>query len=860
MWNLEKFLIRRPRQNEASEVLTDEQPLRGELLSIDLLKQSARNLAQNRRVENGRGPNLLLPRLAANEKILRDYNERTLLVEKTRHITPAAEWLLDNFHLLEEQIRTAQRHLPRGFNRELPQLLNGPWTHYPRVYEIALEIVSHTDGRIDASHLTSFVAGYQEVIPLKLGELWAVPIMLRLALIENLRRVAAQMNVERKDRDAAGAWADKVLHLAESNPSHLIIVVGEMAQSQPSLNQAFVTEFLRRIQEKSPSVKLAVGWIEERLAEDGRTVGQLVQSESQYQAATQASVGNSICSLRFLDTLDWQEFVEGQSVVEQTLRTDPAQVYTQMDFATRDSYRHAIERIARFSNKTELEVALLVIGLAQKNAGHPDDRLAHVGFFLTGKGVKILEHAAEMQIPIRRVLPRIARKFPLTFYLGGILAVTLAATLPLLQRTAALGISTGMFCLVALLALLCTSQLAVSLVNWFVTIFVQPAALPRLDFSKGIPPADATLVVVPTMLASVRGVETLLEALEVRYLANNDDQVYFALLTDFCDAAEEHKPEDAELLQRASEGIQALNQKYKSDRPCIFYFFQRPRRWNEAEKIWMGYERKRGKLSDLNHCLRGGGVDHFSKIVGDLAALPHIKYVITLDTDTQLPRDAARQLAATMAHPLNRPIYDTEKGLIVEGYTILQPRVAVSLPSASRSRFVKLFSGDPGIDPYTRTVSDVYQDVFHEGSFIGKGIYDVDAFEHAVGGKFPENRILSHDLLEGSYARAGLVSDVQLFEEFPSRYSADTRRRHRWMRGDWQIAAWLLPRLPGLDVRRVQNPLTGLSRWKIFDNLRRSLVPFALVSLLLLGWLLFPVNAGAWGLLILAIIVVPSLL
>ena len=860
MWNLEKFLIRRPTQNEAPEVSTDEQPLRGELLSVDLLKQSARNLAQNRRVESGCGPNLLLPRLASNEKILRDYNERTLQVEKTRHITPAAEWLLDNFHLLEEQIRTAQRHLPRGFNRQLPQLLNGPWTEFPRVYEIALEIVSHTDGRIDASHLTSFVAGYQEVVPLKLGELWAIPIMLRLALIENLRRVAARMNAERKDRDEAGNWADKILQVAENNPSHLIIVVGEMAQSQPSLNQAFVTEFFRRIQEKSPSVKLAAGWIEERLAEDGLTVGQLVQSESQYQAATQASVGNSICSLRFLDTLDWQEFVEGQSVVEKTLCADPAKIYTQMDFATRDAYRHTVERIARFSKNTELEVAALAVGLAQKNASRPNDRLAHVGFFLSGKGVKVLERTAEMTIPLRSILPRIARGFPLTFYLGGILVVTLAVSIPLLQRSAALGISAWMFCLVALLSLLCTSQLAVALVNWFVTIFVQPSALPRLDFSKGIPAAEATLVVVPTMLISLRGVENLLEAMEVRYLANCDDQVYFALLTDFCDAAEEHKAGDEELLRRAGEGIQALNQKYKSDRPCIFYFFQRPRRWNEAEKIWMGYERKRGKLSDLNHCLRGGGVQCFSKIVGDLSALPHIKYVITLDTDTQLPRDAARQLAATMAHPLNRPIYDTEKGLIVEGYTILQPRIAVSLPSASRSRFVKLFSGDPGIDPYTRTVSDVYQDVFHEGSFIGKGIYDVDAFERAVGGKFPENRILSHDLLEGSYARSALVSDVQLFEEFPSRYSADTRRRHRWMRGDWQIAAWLLPRLPGMDVRRVQNPLTGLSRWKIFDNLRRSLVPFALVSLLVLGWIIFPEDAGAWGLTILSIIVLPSLL
>jgi len=861
MRKLERILIHnRTRQKESPDTSTDEQPLRGELLSIDLLKQSARNLAQNRRVENGSGPNLLLPRLASNEKILRDYNERTLEVEKNRRITPAAEWLLDNFHLIEEQIRTAQRHLPRSFNRQLPQLLNGPWIFFPRVYEIALEIVSHTDGRIDAAHLTSFVAGYQEVVPLKLGELWAIPIMLRLALIENLRRVAARLNAVRKDRDAAENWANEILQVAEKNPAHLIIVVGEMAQSRLVLNRAFVTEFLRRIQEKSPSVKLAVGWIEERLAEDGLTVQQLVQSESQYQAATQVSVGNCIGSLRFLDAMDWQEFVEAQSVVEQTLRADPAKIYAQMDFTTRDFYRHNIERIARHSKKTEFEVATLAIGLAQKNATHPDDRLAHVGFFLTGKGVKILERAAEMWIPIRSILPRIAREFPLTFYLGGILAVALAVTIPLLQRAAAMGISEWMFGLLALLALLCTSQLAVSLVNWFVTIFVQPSPLPRLDFSKGIPSAHATLVVVPTMLASVRGVETLLESLEVRYLANCDDNVFFAPLADFCDAPEEHRAGDDELLRRAGEGIQALNQKYKSDRPCIFYFFQRPRRWNDQEKIWMGYERKRGKLADLNRCLRGGGVECFSQVIGDLAVLPHIKYVITLDTDTQLPRDAARQLAATMAHPLNRPIYDTEKGLIVEGYTILQPRVAVSLPSAGRSRFVKLFSGDPGIDPYTRAISDVYQDVFHEGSFIGKGIYDVDAFERAVGGKFPENRILSHDLLEGSYARAALVSDVQLFEEFPSRYSTDTRRRHRWMRGDWQIAAWLLPRLPGMDVRQVQNPLTGLSRWKIFDNLRRSLVPFALVFLLLLGWLLFPQNAGAWGMLILSIIVMPSLL
>ncbi|MGA2248317.1 MAG: glucoamylase family protein, partial [Verrucomicrobiota bacterium] len=828
-------------------------------MSIDLLKQSARSLAQNRRVQNGKGPNLLLPRLASNEKILRDYNEGTLEVEKKRHITPAAEWLLDNFHLIEEQIRTAQRHLPRGFNRELPQLLNGPWASYPRVYEIALEIVSHTDGRIDESHLTGFIASYQEVHLLKLGELWAVPIMLRLALIENLRRVAVQLNVVRNEREAAENWANRIVEVVEKKPSDLIIVVGEMAKSQPVLNRAFVTEFLRRVQEKAPSVKLAVGWIEERLAEDGLTVGQMVQGESQYQAAAQVSVGNSIGSLRFLDSMDWQDFVEAQSKVEQTLRTDPAKIYSSMDFTTRDLYRHTVERVARHSNKTEFEVAALAIGLAQKNLDHPDVRLKHVGFFLTGRGLKILEREAQMRVSVGSLVARIARKSPLAFYLGGILAVTLMVTCLLLQQ-ASLEISGWMLCLFGLLIFFSTSQLSVSLVNWFVTLFVPPSPLPRLDYSKGVPSAQATLVVVPTMLTGMRGIESLLEALEVRYLANCDKNIFFALLTDFPDASQEHMANDDDLVNRAGEEIQALNRKYKNDRPGIFYLFQRPRRWNPKENIWMGYERKRGKLASLNHLLRGGAQADFSQIIGDLTLLPPIKYVITLDTDTQLPRDAARQLAATMAHPLNLPIYDPKKGLIVKGYTILQPRVAISLPGATRSRYVNLFSGDPGIDPYTRTVSDVYQDVFHEGSFIGKGIYDVDAFERALRGKLPENRILSHDLLEGSYARAALVSDVQLFEEFPARYSTDTKRRHRWMRGDWQIASWLLPRLPILDARRAPNPLTGLSRWKIFDNLRRSLVPFAVLALLLYGWLLFPQAQTAWGLVILSVMVLPSLL
>jgi len=838
----------------------DEQPLRGELLSLDLLKQFARGLAQDRRVGKQFGPNRLLHRLTANERILRESNEQTLRSEKTRRLTPAAEWLVDNFHLIEQQIRLARRHLPHGFSRQLPQLLQGNLAGFPRVYEIAFELISHIDGRIDAAHLTSFITGYQEVVPLKLGELWAIPIMLRLALIENLRRVAVLLGHARRERSEANHWADRILEVAETNAPSLIVVVGDMARSQPTLSRAFVTEFLRRMQEKSPPPKLATSWIEERLAADNLTIEQLVQSESQHQAATQVSVGNSIGSLRFLDALDWQEFVESQSVVEQALRNDPAGVYPRMDFATRDLYRHTVERIARHSPKTELQVAACALDLARQNAASGPRLLNHVGFYLIGKGVQHLERVAGLRFSASQWLPRLAQKNPLPVFLGGILVTTLAVTIPLLRWTAGQGTSEWSVWIFAFLILLCASQVGVSVVNWFATMVAQARPLPRLDFSEGVPAACTTLVVVPTMLTSGTVIEQMLEALEVRYLANCDKNVFFALLTDFRDASQEHRADDAELIGQVAAGIEALNLKYQGDRPAIFFLFHRPRRWNAQEQMWMGYERKRGKLADLNHYLRSGDTKRFSKIAGDLASLPHVKYVITLDADTQLPRETARLLAATMAHPLNQPVFDAERGLIVDGYSILQPRVAVSLPSASRSRFVKLYSGDSGLDPYTRAVSDVFQDVFQEGSFIGKGIYDVDAFEQSIGGKFPENRILSHDLLEGCYARSGLVSDVQLFEDFPARYNSDTRRRHRWMRGDWQIMAWLLPRLPGTDVRWVRNPLTGLSRWKIFDNLRRTLVPAALVFLLVLGWLFFPQTAGLWSFWVIVLIGLPSAL
>ncbi|SFM39410.1 Cellobiose phosphorylase [Nitrosomonas nitrosa] len=845
----------------------NEPPLRSELYSADQMEQRGKYLATIHNLTQERPQDRLMKRLAENEAVLIDVCGRlTTAVKAGQQITPASEWLLDNFYLVEEQIRTTRRHMPKGYSRELPRLLNGPSAGLPRVYDIALEIISHGDGRVDAESLSRFVAAYQTVSALKLGELWAIPIMLRLALIENLRRVAIRIAADRIDCDLANVWADQMAAAAETDPKSLVLVIADMARSQPPMSTPFVSEFTRRLQGQGLALALPLSWIEQVLAESGLTIEQLIQLGNQQQAANQVSISHSIGSLRFLEGMDWREFVETMSIAEQTLREDPGGTYSKMDFATRDRYRHAIEKIAKQSSLTEVEVAQSAVQLAHEaQAAHPDDseRTAHVGFYLIDQGLRELETKTQARFSVTETLAKMGAQHALNVYLGLIVLLTLLFSVSLLVIAPSQGVADGLLLLIGLLALLPTSQMALTLVNWLATLFVRPHPLPHMDFSAGIPAQSRTLVVVPTMLTSAQGVTDLVEALEVRFLANRDDNLYFGLLTDFRDAHAEILAEDESLLQLAQTGIETLNTKYGIAEKSIFFLFHRPRRWNPQECIWMGYERKRGKLADLNALLRdethNNAGKRFSRVVGDISYLAHVKYVITLDTDTQLPRDVARQLVAAMSHPLNRPRYNDAKQRVDEGYGILQPRVSVSLEGANRSRYARLQGGEAGIDPYTRAISDVYQDVFSEGSFIGKGIYEVEAFEQALNARFPENQILSHDLLEGCYARAGLLSDVHVFEDYPAHYSMDVSRRHRWIRGDWQLLGWLLPRTPGPGKRRLKNTLSRLSQWKLFDNLRRSLVPIALTALLLLGWVVLA-SPWLWTVAVIGTLLLPPLI
>src|SRR5450830_212464 len=564
-------------------VIEEELPLRAELFSALQMEQHGRVLANAHKLSAAYGPDKLLARLADNETtIIQACTRLTKAIKAGRQVTPAAEWLLDNFYLIEEQIRTAKRHLPKNYSKELPRLLHGHSAGNPRVYDIALETIAHGDGRVDPESLSRFVVAYQQTTTLNLGELWAIPIMLRLALIENLRRVAAHLSATRVHRNLAHAWADTMLDVAEKNPSNLILQVADMARSEPPLESSFVAELVRRLQGQSPTLTLPLTWLAQRLATNGNSIEQLVQQESQRQAADQVSISNSIGSLRFLSSMDWREFVETMSAVDHILREDPGDTYARMDFATRDRYRHVIERTSREGSWSETEVARQAIAMAQTAAAatSSDDRHAHVGYYLIAQGLPQLQAAATIYLSPRKKLARLASSYPVTIYLGAILLITALATwwvLAAAHRDGAHHWHAGWLALLGLLAALPASQLAQALVNWMAPLLVPPRLLPRMDLTGGIPSESRTLVVVPTLLTSPAGAEALVEALEVRFLANQDANLRFCLLTDFSDATSESMPDDSLLLELATRLVTGLNLKYPRAGGDNFLLLRRPR-------------------------------------------------------------------------------------------------------------------------------------------------------------------------------------------------------------------------------------------------------------------------------------------
>ncbi|WP_075213994.1 GH36-type glycosyl hydrolase domain-containing protein [Mongoliimonas terrestris] len=838
--------------------LSDSAPVREELFGVERLEQHAESLAAAQRVT--RRPPAVPPlraRLDANAAVLlAAYRSSAAEMETSHTVVPAAEWLLDNYHLVEAQIREIRDDLPAGFYRQLPKLADGPFVGYPRVFGLAWAFVAHTDSHFDQATLRRFLMAYQSVQPLEIGELWAVAITLRIVLVENLRRLSDQISIGRRLRAEADTLADAILKAAAESPGGTAVLPALPAEA---LSERFAAQIAKRLRDQDPQTTPALGWLEGQLRKQGRSVEEVVHNAQQRQGASNVTVRNIITSMRLISDLDWTEMFESVSLVDARLVQSSG--FAAMDFATRNQYRSAIELLARGSRLSELEVTDRALALAEAAGATADaddrERVRDPGYHLISDGRAALEHAIGFRQPVGLRLNRFQRRMGIGGYL---LAIQLTAVVLVLGAVMAIGGAAVPPLLLALFAAalyLPATEVAATVVNRLVAWNFGANALPALALTEGIPEGLRTLVVVPTLMTGEADLLEQIERLEVHFLSGNGGDISFALVADGIDWATETRHEDVGLIDAAHAAIDRLNARHgPAPGGPRFLFLIRRRLFDAGEGTWMGWERKRGKLHELNRLLRGATDTSFLGSNGRHPVVPaDVRYVVTLDADTRLPRDTAGRLVGKMAHPLNRPVFDAARQRVVGGYGILQPRVTPSLPVGSEgSAFQRVYSAPGGMDPYAAAVSDVYQDLFGEGSYTGKGIYEVDIFEAALAGRVPDDTMLSHDLFEGVYARAGLASDVEVVEDFPARYDVSAKRQHRWMRGDWQLLPWIL------GLGKSARPMPAVGRVKMLDNLRRSLLAPTRMAALALAFLMpLPAAVGA-ALLVLATLAIPAFL
>jgi cyclic beta-1,2-glucan synthetase len=835
-------------------VWQDSAPIRADLFGTERLEHHAQSLAAAQPVATGTSLRVqsLSRRVKENGDILlKAYRTCGEALEAGQVIVPAAEWLLDNFHLVEQQLRQIRDDLPPGYYRQLPKLADGPLAGYPRVVGLAWAYVAHTDSLMSGPVLARFVRAYQQAQPLMIGELWAVAITLRIVLIENMRRLALQIVEGHALRLEADAIVDAVLGASRTSGQSafsLMQRVVEPYEARP-VPEIVAGQIAKRLRGLDPLQTPLLGWLEDRMTRQGTSVEEVIANTQTRLGASNVTMRNIVTSMRLASEMDWADFFEEVSLVDARLRDNPA--YATMDFATRNRYRTEIEILAHDAPLSEGEVTEAALALAtQGEAEHQRD----TGYWLIGDGRGRLEAAIGFQPPARLTVFRAVGRWGLRGYLVAILAVSIAIFSPPMAAMASAGVGPLALLLLGIIGVWLAADVATAIVNTLITRSVVPKPLPGLDLTSGIPRPLRTLVAVPVLLHNSDDITTEIERLEVHHLSSTGGAVHYALLSDARDSATETTSEDARLISAATEAIARLNARYPSEDGDRFYFLHRRRLWNPSEGVWMGWERKRGKLAELNRLLRGATDTSYAVVSSQLPG--DIRYVITLDADTRLLRGTVAQMVGKIAHPLNRARFDAGLQRVTGGYGILQPRVSPSLPTGQDGSFYqKLFSSPGGIEPYAAATSDIYQDLFGEGTFTGKGIYDVDAFEAAMKGRVPENTLLSHDLFEGTFARAALASDIEVVEDYPARYDVDKRRQHRWARGDWQLLPWIFG--SRADDR---GGVPTIGRWKMIDNLRRSLLaPMAMLSLVA-GWMLPLPLALMWTALTLSMLALPRVL
>ena len=829
-----------------SSQLLDDDKHRSDMANMERFEAFAIQLAQNMVLEadTKHGKNLLPEVIADSEELLNSY--LTLTHEMGQKVlTPATEWFLDNFHIIEDQLRSIKRDLPEDYYSELPKVKSGLFAGYPRVYAIAHSIVSQSDARLDIENIKKFIIAFQSHTPLTIGELWAVAITLRIALIKRILPLVRRIHFSKKQRENADLLADEMLEMVVKNDitsDDLVNKLSSVLGSAEYFNRPLIVQLVQRLRDQDPGIFKSIDWIEQTLTACNLSTTQLIQLEHFRQAADQVSIGNIITSMRLFSIIDWHDFFEDVSLVNPILGQDPSGHYLKMDIATRDSYRKVIERVSRRSKATELEVSNAALELARKDQ-------KHIGFYLLDKGVFELEKILNYRPSFKEHHVRFVDKHPALIYFGSISLLMISFISLFINYFQQFNRSPLATVGIILLTLIPLSELSIGLVNYITTLVRKPKRLSRMDFLEdGIPVDARTMVVVPCLFSNVETIQDLVNNLEVQYLANQDENIYFSLLGDLKDANTETTESDTALLNLVHQMVDELNTRYAKSTTPRFYAFHRVRLFNESEGKWMGWERKRGKIHEFNRLIRGDTTTSYLAHKLPEEFINSFKYIITLDADTQLPLQNARRMIATIHHPLNRAVYSEKDKRVVSGYGIIQPRISVSLISAAKTRFSQIFSGNTGIDPYTTAVSDVYQDLFGEGTFTGKGLYDIEAFEKSMEDRVPENTILSHDLFEGSFARVGLVTDFELIDDYPSNFDTFSKRQHRWTRGDWQLLPWLFPKVLNQHGVKIENNLPLVARWKIFDNLRRSILAPVTMLWLVLAWTTLPGSALVWTL------------
>ncbi|MDO9004398.1 MAG: glucoamylase family protein [Aquabacterium sp.] len=806
---------------------------RSEIFGVSRFADHGRSLAATHRARNAAlRSTAFFPRLRDNIRVLREAHHYISAQAITGHdVSPAAEWLLDNFHLIEAQLKEIRDGLPRRYFRDLPVLIDEPLAGLPRVYGVAWAFVAHNDSAFDEDLLTHFLRAYQEVRDLTLGELWALPTTLRVVLIENLRRLAENVATSKAAREVANLCCDRI----ETYSPHQLDALLALMNARGA-GRAFLTQMAQRLQDSQ-----IAGVGHERYHEWlNKTLPDLAAVQMQQpveRTANNLSVSNAISALRAIGDADWTDIVGQTSSLMQLMMSAPTFEAERDD--TRSQTLHDIEDLARRSGQSELSVAHALLALMNRAQASPmppeiADDVTVASHWLQGPGRPQLMSALGLQEHAAMAWRFAWRAGAVPAYLAALALGTAALVTWVVNHPGPQALdwpgAGWLMGLAVLLMIFPASEAVVAMVNRLISESVRPVRFPRLALSDGIPPEHRVMVVIPAMLTDAASVKALTHQLCLHYMANPERHAQFALLTDWADAEVASLPTDQALVQAVAHRLGELNERFpvEGDEAPRFIVLHRERRFSETEQTWMGWERKRGKLEQLIEALATGQSGAFLNLDAASRIAPQTNYVVTLDSDTQLPPGRLRDLVGVAAHPHNRPRLDARGTRVISGHGILQPRIVTPLPAPrDMTRFHWLFAGQLGIDPYSAASSEVYQDVFDEGSFTGKGLLNVQAVHAVLSGRLPEGRVLSHDLLEGSLVRCAGVTDITLIEDAPFHADVAASRLHRWIRGDWQLLSFL--------VRGGWFDIGGINRWKMIDNLRRSLVAPMSFALLILA-------------------------